>query len=356
MKPADLRFISFKTEHLKDTEFPELFRAEACAYHSYLASAQRMQEVIPAELMDLPGTKVFEGKDAYTQMLRLTSGLYDDRKGDVETYSKMREAWKIFKRDNPEVSKELNTTVESIVRDTKSIRAQILKDGLIATSDFLSVTARDMAGMRRGGKEVLLVVAEKQGITEELAKVLGNYTDHMVITHPDEVQLEERYFDIMRLSEKGKFRTKDIHMMHFDEAIARGMSEVSYVFVAYPIGDEEIDRKMVDALKTSDAAVVHIKGDPTRLVEGDPHQRGAIHGAWEELEGLITPQQIKAKRIKDIEHNKLIFADTENACKNCGISFEAGKRPIFREWTSEPKIYAARTGIERTGRSPDPTE
>ena len=240
----------------------------------------------------------------------------------------MRSNWLKFtteakqEKSQPRIEKYGNI-VECYMADSRAIRGKIFQDqksGLFlkATSKEPAVAARNI--VRPKQTDNVLLVCEKDGITEGTFKVLDNCLDNIYITHPDPAEAE-KYAN--RFRSMGYKST--IEVVSFDSAFTEDIKDFHAIFNCQPMDNGAKDAAMIEAWSNNTnkaAKLVHLKGVP--------QQRNTTSASWNTAaaNNVIFVEDLQRQQEQDNEHNAKIIAHAETAITNSATSRRLGRRPV----------------------------
>lgn len=321
-----------------------MFCGEACAFQLLVGNQQNDLLNIPQNVLNDRDTKVFFGENAYAYLLGCATGLDDRNPGETRIIGDMKRAWERLELSQATTAAAMRNIIETLFRDSKTIRNQILSK-MRAYSSEVGVTARAMAGLAAGQGTVLLV-AEKEGLTDTMLAILGNHAKHIILTHPDAAQLDLRFRDA-QLMIKNKKINATISTVASDniQALQDTFEMADHVMVLQPMdANPAYDALLMSAWRErvrADGKFFHLKGDP--------QNRGKTSEAWSVMppRNFVSLDELKAQREADGSFNANVIALARNACHNCANALDAGKDPVTQFLHLAPNDYKSRFGKKK---------
>ncbi len=165
MKAENLCIIHFKKSSLKGLQplapsisgAVEIFKIETCqrAIWTFQDSAFGARELCALALS--AGYDVFLGKQAYEFLLRVSTGLESEIKGEADIFGQVKQAWKAFSEtSNSVLVCELWSIMKSLFEDTKDIRARFLQNAAQGSYGSLVRKWLKTNGIEPGAKVTVL--------------------------------------------------------------------------------------------------------------------------------------------------------------------------------------------------------
>ncbi len=343
MNVHDLVVVDLKT----DKESPvwegkeKMFCGESCAYQLLIGNQANLDQ-IPQEVLDQDGTKVLFGETAYAYFLANATGLDDKNPGETRIIGEMKRAWERHTLSNPEDAAPLRDIVETAFRDSKTIRNHILSN-MRPHSTEIGVTARSMAGIT--SRDTVLLVAEKDGITESMLKILGSNAGRIILTDSDDKRLELHVRSATQMLRERKISAQ-ISSVRFGNShgMQDAFEQASHVMVLQPMGaNTEVDSTLMGAWRDrvrEDGKLFHLKGDPLN--------RGKTNAAWNEFRphNFIDLEALQKQREEDGIFNSAIIDSARNASHNCANAIGSERQPIVKSLHLPPDQYRERFGVK----------
>jgi hypothetical protein len=271
-------------------------------------------------------TSIRRAGEAYQYLLKVSCGLDSQKKGEPHILGQVRKTWKSFEQAYQDRAKQLSTIMQAVFEDAKKIRTNILNR--LKPIDT-AVAAKDLAGIKGG--ERVLIIAEKEGTTTDIARALGKEcattVGELVITHPNQQALSERFSEL-QIEARDKRIKSPIQSINYQELLQEGFEQYDYVFVCQPMNDSELDRQIIDQWKMrcrEDGKLVHIKGNPLL--------RNTTTDLWKnaELGNFVRPEEISQFHRDCIQEDRKTIDHAEKACDYCSETRARNLKPKVAE-------------------------
>jgi glutamyl-tRNA reductase len=260
--------------------------------------------------------------EAYKYLLKVSCGLDSQKKGEPHILGQVKKKWQAFEQAYQSRAKKISTIMQAIFNDANKIRTHILNR--LKPID-INVAAKDLAGIKGGEK--VLVIAEKYGITQNIARALGKEcattVGELVITHPNQQELTDRYQEL-QIESRDRRIIAPVSSVNFQDLLQRGLEEYDYVFVCQPMNNSELDQQLIAKWKQrsrKDGKLVHLKGNP--------NFGNATTFPWNNagLKNFVTPEQIKQFHRECMEEDKRTINHAERACDYCSEQRAKNSKP-----------------------------
>lgn len=205
------------------------FMLETCLRH--IGVARRLPESF------VPGTQVFQGRDAYRFLLEVACGLHSKMQGESEIFGQIKQGWKHFVAEFAEEAKPLNRIMQHLFTDTKRIRTDYLHG--LGGQSYAGATQK-MLGLKKN--DHVLIIGAGQFGQMFAAKLKGNAARITVINRTAA--------PLQAL----KTKLPEIDVFAGYDALEATIAEATHVLVCVPNGvDEKLDARIRSSWKKSKA-------------------------------------------------------------------------------------------------------
>ena len=297
-------------------------------------------------LTNINGTGFLTGKDAYSFLLRLMSGLESKNIWETEILGQINKGWDLFYDSNPEKGKLFSKLQQNLTHDFRLISNQITKSRRPYGKEQV---AKSLSGMKPG--ETILLVSDQtrdlklSSMSDRLIRYIANKPENapkkITVCHPDEKIAR------LNLSHLFTMRAKRTLCMEvtttsapFAELKAL-FNDFDRIYIDMPMGeDASVDRRIIDAWVNRparhDNIITHMRGDP---------QRGWLsNDDWKSLESrqdVVLPEKIRNEVINATTLNNALISLAQDAFSVCSDLRLEDKRPAKRHLANLKELIPA---------------
>lgn len=258
--------------------------------------------------------------------LKFPVDLIVKKRGEPHILGQIKDAWRKFEDTYQDRAKKLSSIIQAIFEDANKIRTNILNH--LKPINY-AVAAKDLIGIKGG--ERILIIAEKAGITTDIARALGKEcittVKEIVISHPNSQALSERIGDL-KLEIANKTIKANVIPIGFQTLLTEGCDNYDHIFICQAMNDNEVDRNLINLWQTrsrNDGKIVHLKGNPLA--------KNTTTNLWQDasLKNFVTPENISEfyKTCMEKDHQTLTHA--EKACDYCSDKRVNNEKPRLTE-------------------------
>ncbi len=167
--------------------------------------------------------RLFIGPDAYEFLLRFSSGLESEIKGETDVFGQVKTAFKNLSSQNPRLAELFHPVFQKLFEDTKEIRAQFLQG--IGGNTYGALARRLLSPSE--SDRVLVIGAGD--ISKSVSPYFSDF--HLTIWNRSSGRLQDLHQDFVK---KGIQAT----LLSEESSLLKAMTEATMIIIATPFGTE----------------------------------------------------------------------------------------------------------------------
>jgi glutamyl-tRNA reductase len=262
----------------------------------FLDTCQRQLWILHADIAELalpPGMGVFSGGEAYRFLLRVSTGLESQVRGETDIFGQLKQAWQAFEAAEPDSARDIRPWMLKIFEDTKEIRARHLQH--VGGESYGSLVRMLL---RKAGHEAGPVLIVGAGhIARSIAPWIAE--NDLWLWNRSAAGLKVLTDDLLS---RGAARLRVVA----DHEIARAWSEAAHVIVCIPLDAAE------DEARIRDFEAGFRSGQVRTVIHLGTMREQA--GAWNWLPSFFALDDLFALQKAQGERRHESFGKAEKAC------------------------------------------